>query len=211
MAWHFDWFLFSDYFGVVVFAISGALAAGKRAFDIFGVMVIAFVTALGGGTLRDLILGIHPVSWVRDPVYLWLVIGASLFTVLAGKISHRFDNRAMLISDAFGLAVFTVIGVQAALYHAHVSAPIAVIMGIMTGVAGGVIRDIICNDIPLILQKEIYATACGLGAIVYTVFDYFQVDQGISTVICMLSVLLIRLVAVISRWNLPAFKLQHRE
>ena len=154
-----DWLTLSDGFGVLVFAISGALAAGRRSMDIFGVLVIGFVTALGGGTLRDLLLGIHPVSWIKNPVYLLLVTIAVILTLLGGRISHRFDERIMIVSDAFGLAVFTVIGVQIALQQSFVSPPVAIMMGVITGVAGGAIRDVICNDIPLVLKREIYATA----------------------------------------------------
>jgi len=202
-----NWLCLSDYFGVVVFAISGALAAGRRSMDIFGVLVIGFITALGGGTLRDLLLGIHPISWIGNPMYLCLVACAVIATLLGGRISHRFDERLFIVSDAFGLAVFTVIGVQVALQQAFMTAPIAIIMGILTGTGGGAIRDIICNDVPSILKREIYATASASGGICYCLLNYFDVNALINTLISILCVLTIRLVAVRSRWALPSFRI----
>lgn len=203
-----DWLYLSDCFGVLVFAISGALAAGKRSMDIFGVLVIGFVTALGGGTLRDLLLGIHPVSWIKDPTYLLLVTLAVMATLLGGRISHRFDERIMIVSDAFGLAVFTVIGVQIALQQSFVSPPVAIMMGIITGVAGGAIRDIICNDIPLVLKREIYATASTAGGISYCVLDQLNTPLLSNTLISIAIVLCTRLIAVKAQWALPSFSLK---
>lgn len=202
-----NWFYISDCFGVLVFAISGALAAGRRSMDIFGVLVIAFVTALGGGTLRDLVLGIHPVAWIGNPTYLLLVTIAVALTLAGQRITHRFDERIMVVSDAFGLAVFTVIGVQVAMHQA-VSTPVAIMMGIVTGTAGGAIRDIICNDIPLILKREIYATASALGGIVYCALDDLQFSVFANTLISMSCVLVLRLWAVKAQWALPSFTLE---
>ncbi|WP_052417214.1 trimeric intracellular cation channel family protein [Cellvibrio mixtus] len=202
-----NWLYMSDCLGVLVFAVSGALAAGRRSMDIFGVLVIAFITALGGGTLRDLVLGIHPVSWIGNPVYLLLVTIAVVLTLMGQRITHRFDQRIMLVSDAFGLAVFTVIGVQVALHQA-VSAPVAIMMGVVTGTAGGAIRDIICNDIPLILKREIYATASALGGIVYCILDALQFAIVANTLISMSCVLVLRLWAVKAQWALPSFVLE---
>lgn len=202
-----NWLYLSDCFGVVVFAISGALAAGRRSMDIFGVLVIGFITALGGGTLRDLLLGIHPISWIGNPTYLFLVTCAVIATMLGGRISHRFDERLFVVSDAFGLAVFTVIGVQVALQQAFITPPVAIIMGILTGTGGGAIRDIICNDVPSILKREIYATASASGGISYCLLNSFGVDTLINTLISILCVLLIRLIAVRSHWALPSFRI----
>ncbi|QEY15274.1 trimeric intracellular cation channel family protein [Cellvibrio sp. KY-GH-1] len=202
-----NWLYMSDCFGVLVFAVSGALAAGRRSMDIFGVLVIAFITALGGGTLRDLVLGIHPVSWIGNPAYLLLVTIAVVLTLMGQRITHRFDQRIMVVSDAFGLAVFTVIGVQVAL-HQTVSAPVAIMMGVVTGTAGGAIRDIICNDIPLILKREIYATASALGGIVYCILDTLQFAIVANTLISMSCVLVLRLWAVKAQWALPSFVLE---
>ena len=203
-----NWLYISDCFGVLVFAISGALAAGRRSMDIFGVLVIAFITALGGGTLRDLVLGIHPVAWIGNPTYLLLVTIAVILTLMGQRITHRFDERIMIVSDAFGLAVFTVIGVQVALRQAEISTPVAIMMGVVTGSAGGAIRDVICNDIPLILKREIYATASALGGIVYCILDALQFGTVINTLISMLCVLILRLWAVKAQWALPSFVIE---
>lgn len=203
-----NWLYLSDCFGVLVFAVSGALAAGRRSMDIFGVLVIAFITALGGGTLRDLVLGIHPVSWISNPMYLLLVTIAVILTLAGQHITHRFDQRIMVVSDAFGLAVFTVIGVQVALNQTGVSAPVAIMMGVVTGTAGGAIRDIICNDIPLILKREIYATASALGGIVYCLLETLHFSTFANTLISMLCVLVLRLWAVKAQWALPSFAIK---
>lgn len=204
-----QWLYISDCFGVLVFAISGALAAGRRAMDIFGVMVIAFVTALGGGTLRDLILDNHPVSWIGNPVYLLLVTIAVALAVIGQRITRRFDQRIIVVSDAFGLAVFTVIGVQIALQQTAVSAPVAIMMGVISATAGGAMRDIICNDIPLILQREIYATACAAGGIVYCTLNALEFSILLNTLLSMSSILMLRLWAVKAKWALPAFHLKN--
>src|SRR5690606_21228285 len=124
------------------------------------------------------------------------------------RITHRFDQRIMLVSDAFGLAVFNVIGVQVALNQMAVSVPIAIVMGVVTGTAGGVIREIICNEIPLILRREIYATASALGGVVYCVLDLFETAVFPNTLFSMSCVLSLRLWAVKAQWTLPSFVLQ---
>ncbi len=202
-----NWFQVCDAFGVLVFAISGALAAGRRSMDVFGVLVIGFVTALGGGTLRDLLLGIQPIGWILNPYYLLLVTIAVFGALQWGKISHRFDERILIVSDAFGLAVFTVIGVQVAQQQPFVSPPVAIMMGVITGVAGGVIRDILCNEVPLIFRQEIYATASALGGVIYYLLDSLSLPELGTTLISMFSILIIRLIAIKARWTLPSFKL----
>ncbi len=156
-----------DLFGVAVFAITGALAAGKKKMDLFGVVVLALATALGGGTLRDVILGAYPVFWISNPTYIFVgtAVAVSIFT--AARFM-RPPDRALKFADAFGLAVFTVIGTEKALSQG-VPVSIAVIMGVMTGVAGGIIRDILSGEIPLVLKAEIYATASLCGAIIFAI------------------------------------------
>lgn len=146
-----------DLAGIVVFAISGALVAGRKRMDFFGVMVLAVVTAVGGGTLRDLLLGIRPVFWVADPTPILAAVAAAAVTVGAARLLQR-TMTVLLVADAFGLALFTVLGTEKAL---ACGAPpvIAVLLGTMSGTAGGMARDVLCGEIPLILRKEIYATA----------------------------------------------------
>lgn len=203
-------FYLADLFGVMVFAITGALMAGRKSMDLFGVLVIALVTALGGGTLRDLILDNHPVSWIRDDTYILVASLAAVGTVLWVRLTRPIHERGLLIADAFGLALFTVYGTEVALQH-QVPISTAVIMGVMTGVAGGVIRDVICNEIPLIFQKEIYATACIAGSLVFIGLRHLDLAHELTTVIAMLVVLLTRLAAIHWHLSLPQFHLLDRD
>jgi uncharacterized membrane protein YeiH len=203
-------FYLADLFGVAVFAITGALMAGRKAMDLFGVLVIAVITALGGGTLRDLILDNHPVSWIRNDTYILIASIAAVGTVLWVRLTQPIHERGLLIADAFGLAVFTVIGTEVALQH-NVPYSTAVIMGVMTGVAGGVMRDVICNEIPLIFQKEIYATACILGSLVFIVMRELETPHWLDTGVAMLTVLLTRLAAIRWHLSLPRFHLLDRD
>ncbi|MDG9930111.1 MULTISPECIES: trimeric intracellular cation channel family protein [Pseudomonas] len=203
-------FYLADLFGVAVFAITGALMAGRKSMDLFGVLVIAVITALGGGTLRDLILDNHPVSWIRNDTYILVASLAAVGTVLWVRLTRPIHERGLLIADAFGLAVFTVIGTEVALQH-NMPYSTAVIMGVVTGVAGGVMRDVICNEIPLIFQKEIYATACIFGSLVFIALRELQTPHWLDTGIAMLSVLLTRLAAIRWRLSLPRFHLLDRD
>ncbi|WJN57412.1 MULTISPECIES: trimeric intracellular cation channel family protein [unclassified Pseudomonas] len=203
-------FYLADLFGVAVFAITGALMAGRKSMDLFGVLVIAVITALGGGTLRDLILDNHPVSWIRNDTYILIASIAAVGTVLWVRLTQPIHERGLLIADAFGLAVFTVIGTEVALQH-NVPYSTAVIMGVMTGVAGGVMRDVICNEIPLIFQKEIYATACILGSLVFIVMRELETPHWLDTGVAMLTVLLTRLAAIRWHLSLPRFHLLDRD
>ncbi len=155
----------TDLAGVAVFALSGALTAARKHMDLFGFVLIATVTGIGGGTLRDLLLGLTPVFWVQQPVYLAITTGVALLGFLtAHLVEYRY--RLLLWADAAGLSLFCLLGAEAAL-AAGVSPGIAVIMGLMSAAFGGLVRDILCAETPLILRKEIYATAAVLGAGVY--------------------------------------------
>jgi uncharacterized membrane protein YeiH len=157
---------FIDLLGVAVFAISGALAGGRKGLDLFGVTVIAIVTAIGGGTLRDLLLDRHPIFWIADPGYLWAALAGTAATVAYARL-WVVTRRALRVADALGLAFFAVGGAQIAL-QAGQSALIAILMGTITGVAGGVLRDILTGEVPLILRPgRLYATAAIAGAAVF--------------------------------------------
>jgi len=192
-----------DLFGVAVFAISGSLAAGRKRMDLFGVLVLALVTSLGGGTLRDLLLGNTPVFWVDDLSYLLVVLVASVGTFIAVR-ALPVPKRVLLIFDAFGLAVFTMIGAEIALEFTG-SGVVAVVMGIMTGVVGGMLRDVLSAQVPLVLRKEIYAIASLCGAIVYVVMSNLGAADGASITVSIMVTLAIRLAAI--RWglSLPVF------
>ncbi len=150
-----------DMLGVVVFAVSGALAAGRTRLDPFGVIVIAALTAVGGGTLRDLLLNRHPIFWIADPTYLIVICGAALLTVFYVHVLPP-PRAALLVADALGLALFAMSGAQIA-EAAKLSPVIVVLMGTMTGVTGGILRDVLTGKIPVILQREIYAAAAIAG------------------------------------------------
>ena len=203
-------FYLSDLSGVAVFAITGALMAGRKSMDLFGVLVIAIITALGGGTLRDLILDNHPVSWIRNDLYILVASLSAVGTVLWVRLTRPIHESGLLLADAFGLAVFTVIGTEVALQN-QVPNSTAVIMGVMTGVAGGVMRDVICNEIPLIFKKEIYATACIAGSLTFILLRDLGTPHWLDTGIAMLVVLLTRVAAL--RWGLalPRFHLLDRD
>lgn len=192
-----------DLFGIVVFACSGALAAGQRRMDLFGVVVLAFVTAVGGGTVRDLVIGNTPVFWVRDPVYVWVAIGAGVATFIIAHV-QRPRGGILVIADAFGLAVFTVIGTRIGVDQLGPGV-IATMTGIMSGVVGGVIRDVLANRVPLVFQREIYASAALLGAVVLQVLDGFGIAQPLPALIAGAIVLGLRLAALKWQLHLPVF------
>ena len=199
-----------DIFGTIVFAITGVLAASEKRLDLFGMIVVGVVTSIGGGTIRDLMLGRTPVFWVQDPSYIWIIVATCTLTFIAARF-HRFPRRVLLLSDAVGLGVFTVIGAQVALNLGHPPI-IAVTMGMMSGVFGGVIRDVLTNEIPVIFQKEIYATAALLGALVFVNLSWFvpQSSASFNAVMAMSFVIGIRIAAI--RWGLqlPVFLLSKR-
>lgn len=194
-----------DLFGVVVFALSGALMAGRYKLDPFGVVVLSAVTAIGGGTMRDVILQ-TPVFWVQNPIYLYVILATALLTIIFIRCPRRIPKRFLLISDAFGLALFAVLGTEKAL-SLGVPVPVAIVMGMMTGAAGGMIRDILCNVIPMILRQEIYATAAILGGSLYTLSIHFAVPEQFAIVGAILGALLLRLSAIYWRVTLPAFQI----
>ena len=171
--------------------------------DLFGVLVLAFVTAVGGGTVRDLVIGNTPVFWVRDPVYAWLALGAGAATFLAAHV-FRLRSEMLVIADAFGLAVFTVIGTRIGVDHLGPGV-IATMTGVMSGVVGGVIRDVLANRVPLVFQREIYASAALLGAIVLQLMDEFGIVPPVPALVAGTLVLGLRLAAVKWQLHLPVY------
>jgi len=192
-----------DLFGVAVFAITGSLAAGKKRMDLFGVVVLATVTALGGGTIRDLVLGASPVFWISAPIYLLVAVATAIVTFFLVRFCG-LPLKLLSVADAFGLAVFTVLGTQKAL-DMDISPGIAVVMGIMTGVVGGMIRDILSDEIPLILRREIYATASLCGAVTFCVVSATLQNQSFAAVAAVIVTLALRLSAIKWKMSLPLF------
>lgn len=195
-----------DYAGVAVCAVSGALAAGRRSLDLLGVVVIASVTSIGGGTLRDVLLDRYPVFWIANPGYLTVAASAALCTLLYVRF-FRPPERLLLVADAFGLALFTISGARIA-QQAGVDGGIVVVMGTITGVFGGVMRDVLCAEIPMILRKgHIYATAAIAGAAAYVVLGRLDLAPGVVVMVSMAVVAGLRLSAIVWGLTLPVFSL----
>ena len=192
--------------GVAVFAVSGVLAAGRKGLDIVGVAVLAVVTAVGGGTLRDLLLDRHPTFWIADTTYLWVILGAA--TVTLGYVRLWIaTRRALLVADALGLAFFTIAGVQIA-EQAGVSDLIAVLMGTITGVAGGVLRDVLTAEIPLVMRPgRLYATAAIVGAASYLLLAGGGLEPDVAALVGMAAIAGLRLAAILWRLELPVVRL----
>lgn len=196
------WF---ELFGTAFFAISGALSATEKAnVDWFGVTFIGFVTALGGGSMRDILLGSYPIVWIKDVNFVYVIligiVVARLFYTPLLKLKKTF-----FLFDTLGIALFTVVGTAKAI-SLGVGNVNAATMGMFTAVFGGVIRDILTNEVPIIFRKEIYATACFLGALTYVGLYHLEVDPGINLVISGGMIVMIRILAVLNKWQLPKFK-----
>ena len=192
--------------GVAVFAVSGVLAAGRKNLDWLGVAIIAIVTAIGGGTLRDLLLDRHPIFWIANTTYLWVILGATAVT-LAYVRFWIATRRALLVADALGLAFFTIAGVQLAEMAGHPDL-IALLMGAITGVAGGVFRDVLTAEIPLVMRPgRLYATAAIVGAAGYLLLEGLGVPSEAAALAGMGMIVALRLAAILWRLELPAVKL----
>lgn len=192
-----------DFIGTFAFAISGIRLASAKRFDWFGAYVVGLVTAIGGGTLRDLLLDVTP-GWMTDPMYLMCTGFALFWVILFGKFLIHLNNT-FFIFDSIGLALFTVVGVGKSIALGY---PfwVAIIMGTMTGAAGGVFRDVFINEIPLIFRKEIYAMACVFGGLVYWGCDVFGVDMILTQIISGMSVFMARILSVKYKICLPTLR-----
>ncbi|PQJ73185.1 MULTISPECIES: trimeric intracellular cation channel family protein [Polaribacter] len=193
-----------DILGTFAFAISGALVAFDKKFDLFGVLIIAFVTAVGGGMLRDVLIDAHPINWIGDLNYLYTIFAAVIFTILF-KSKIFYLSKTMFLFDTIGISVFTLLGLEKGLsFNLHPI--IALIMGMVSAVFGGVLRDVLTNKIPLIFEKEIYASACLAGGIVYLILNECNVADNIIFVISAVVVIAIRVIAVKFHLQLPKIK-----
>jgi len=192
-----------DLVGVAVFAVSGALKASQKRMDVFGFVLIAAVTGIGGGTLRDLLLGIRPVFWITRTEYLAVCafIAVAIF-LIAPRLKSR--QRWLVWADAVGLATFCVVGTQVAL---SVGTPVsvAVLMGVMTAAFGGIIRDVLCGEIPLVLQREIYATAAAAGSIAYVAVVAVTESEPIAMAVAFAVALAARAAGIVFGLSLPAY------
>jgi uncharacterized membrane protein YeiH len=193
-----------DLAGVAVFAVSGALAAGRKRFDVLGVAVIAAVTAIGGGTIRDVLVDRRPVFWIEDPTYLLVTFAAAALTLL--YVTFRKPPRIGLpVADALGLALFTISGAQVA-EDRNLSAVIVVVMGTITGTAGGLLRDVLCAEVPLLLRRpDLYATAAIVGATTYLALQAVGVERTHAALVGMATVAGLRLAAILWGLRLPIY------
>lgn len=190
------------YTGTFVFAVTGALKARAHQMDIFGAAVLAFVTAYGGGTIRDLLIGIRPVNWVNDYLALALVLSAVVIVSMVNKSMIKF-KRTIFITDALGLGMFTVAGIELSLLH-NVNEPYAIVMGVISATFGGLLADILSNTVPDLLKLgELYATACLLGGIIYMLLHKMGVEDNINLAVCVVIIVAIRIVSKLKRLTLP--------
>lgn len=195
-----------DLITVAVFAVSGCLAAGRKSLDWIGVLAIAMVTAVGGGTARDLLLNRHPIFWTEDPRFLYVIVGSVILTLAYVRFRPPPD-QLLRIADAIGLAVYSIVGAELTM-QAERPAIVAVVMGTLTGTAGGVLRDMLCNDVPILFREGyLYATAAIVGATFYVLLKD-EVGVGVAGYSGMLIVAGLRLGSIAFRWNLPKFRLK---
>ncbi|WP_338645848.1 trimeric intracellular cation channel family protein [Flavobacterium sp. KS-LB2] len=195
-----------DIIGTMAFAMSGALTAMNKKMDPFGVFIIAFVTAVGGGTLRDILIGRTPVGWMLDLKYVYVIIIGFIMAIIFRK---KFDRlrTSLFLFDTIGLGVFTLIGLEKGM-NIGLHPVICVALGTMTACFGGVIRDILCTEIPVIFRREIYATICILGGIVFFILREFNLENDVLYLGTSLVIISVRLMAVKFKWYLPT--LEHK-
>lgn len=190
-----------DILGTVAFAVSGVFAAMQKRLDVFGILIIAFITAVGGGTLRDMMIGDLPVSWMKNMNYFFIIIITTMVVIIFNNTINNFQ-KTLLVFDSIGLGFFTILGIQKGILFG-LNPGICIALGTVTACFGGIIRDISLNNIPLIFQKEIYATACIFGGIIYFLLLKTLLSTDAIQFICICSIVLIRILAVKYNWSLP--------
>ena len=192
-----------DILGTVSFAVSGAFLAMEKKLDPFGVLVLSFVTAIGGGTLRDIIIGNLPVSWLRNETATIVIFFSAIVTMFFGRYLKQLTTTLFLF-DALGLGLFTLIGIEFGI-DKHFSIGVCIALGTITACFGGVVRDVLLNNIPLLFRKEIYAMACIAGGFIYFMIQTINIDADVSKIICILIIFTIRVIAVRYKISLPQF------
>ena len=192
-----------DILGTISFAVSGAFLAMEKKLDPFGVLVLAFVTAIGGGTLRDILIGNLPVSWMRNETATIVIFSSAIATLFFGRYLRHLTTTLFLF-DALGLGLFTIVGIKLGM-EKQFSMGICIALGAITACFGGVVRDVLLNHIPLLFRKEIYAMACIAGGLVYFGLLKLSIDADMVTVLAILFIFIIRVLAVKWKWSLPRF------
>ncbi|WP_321516192.1 trimeric intracellular cation channel family protein [Marinifilum fragile] len=193
-----------DLIGTLVFAISGTLSAANKKLDLFGAYFTGFVTAIGGGTLRDVILGNFPVAWISDLNYI-VIISLGVILTFLFKNTIMTLKRTLFLFDTIGIGVFTIIGIEKSL-SLGIHPFLAIIMGLFSAVMGGVIRDTLCNDIPLIFRKEIYATACLTGGVLFILLNSLGINSALNQFLTISCIILFRLLCIRFKISLPVLK-----
>lgn len=188
-------------------AMSGALMGMRRNMDLFGICFIGTVTALGGGTARDVMLGHYPLGWVAHPQYLLFTIGAATLTALIACHLHHL-RRLFLIVDALGLVAFTIIGCNIGM-EAGVHPGIAIMAGVVTGIFGGLLRDVLCNQVPMVLSREIYASVSLATGALYILLCWLKIETGFASLIALAAGFSFRLLAMRLNWQLPIFRAEN--
>ncbi|MFL9837888.1 trimeric intracellular cation channel family protein [Flavobacterium sp. ST-75] len=195
-------FYLLDILGTMAFAISGVLTALNKKMDPFGVFVIAFVTAVGGGTLRDVLIGRTPVGWMQDLNYVYVITAGFVLAIIFRKKLDKL-RTSLFFFDTIGLGVFTLIGLEKGM-DVNLHPVICIALGTMTACFGGVTRDILCNQIPVVFRREIYATICILGGGVFFLLKALDVSNGLLYILTSGVIIIVRLMAVMFKWSLPS-------
>jgi len=190
-----------DVLGTIAFAISGVLVAMDKKLDVFGVLIIAFVTAVGGGTLRDLLIGIRPVGWLNAPIHLLIILITVLLAIIFVK-QLKYVRKSLFLFDTIGIGLYTMVGIEKGL-AAELYPVMCIALGTITACFGGVVRDILCNEIPVIFRKEIYATVCILGGLVYFILIQFPIPNTFSYSMAIVTIIVMRVLAVRFKISLP--------
>ena len=192
-----------DILGTISFAVSGAFLALEKKLDPFGVLVISFVTAIGGGTLRDMLIGNLPVGWLQNETASIVIFSSAIAAMIFGRY-FKYLSTTLFLFDALGLGLFTVVGIKLGI-EKDFSMGICIALGTITACFGGVLRDVLLNNIPLLFRKEIYAMACIAGGLIYFLLRYFKVNADFVTILCILIIFTIRILAVRYKLSLPQF------
>jgi uncharacterized membrane protein YeiH len=195
-------YLAIDILGTIAIAISGVLVAMEKKLDLFGVIIIAFVTAIGGGTIRDMLIGNTPVLWMREPTYVIVILSTVVLAILFSKQLRRL-RKTLFLFDTIGIGLFTMVGVEKGL-NAELLPIMCIALGTITACFGGVIRDILCNEIPVIFRKEVYATACILGGLSYFLLRKLPFTEEYAYSAAILIIILVRILVVKFKISLPS-------
>lgn len=201
-----DFFFVLDIIGTIAFAISGALAAIRKRMDLFGVLIIAFVTAIGGGTIRDLLIGDTPVTWIRSLTATYAIFFSAVFTIV---FRNKLDviKTSLFLFDTIGIGLFTIVGIEKGMMF-DLHPIICVALGTISACFGGILRDTFCNEIPVIFRKEIYATACIAGGLIFFLLRETSLQQDFIYLLTAATIICIRLLAVIKSWSFPIIQIK---